>query len=164
MSNENKVAEIKLTQGMVAIVDIEDYEYVSKFNWGASHNGWGVWYAVRRPPKGERGRIRLHRFILNAPDDMFVDHINGNGLDCRKSNLRLCTNAENGRNSKIPITNLSGYKGVCWHKATQKWIVQINVNGKRTHIGLFENKLDAAIAYNDAAVRYYGEFAKLNNI
>jgi len=110
------------------------------------------------------GTVRLHRLIMNAPDDVEVDHADGNRLDIRKKNLRVATHAENQRNTGKPITNTSGYKGVSWRKANNKWTAYIGVDGKPVWLGYFSNKKDAAMAYNEAAIKYYGEFARLNEI
>ncbi len=92
-----------------------------------------------------------------------IDHINGDGLDNRKSNLRICKHGENQYNSKMPKNNTSGYKGVYWDKRRNKWISQININGKHVYIGQFINAIDAANAYDKAAMQYHKEFAKPNS-
>lgn len=102
----------------------------------------------------------LHRLLL--PDAEFVDHINGNGLDNRRSNLRLCTRSENARNSRKPSNNSSGYKGVSWHKRTKKWRADIRNENRQRSLGSFDNALDAAHAYDRAARVMHGEFARLN--
>jgi hypothetical protein len=108
-------------------------------------------------------RWRLHRYLLNAQPCQIVDHINGNGLDNRRENLRIATNAQNGRNSK-PRKGASKFKGIYLDKRTQKWYAQICVNGKSKNIpgarGLTE--IEAARAYNEAAIAHYGQFARLN--
>ena len=91
-----------------------------------------------------------------------VDHIDGDGLNCQDENMRLCTQTENSRNSKIQVNNSSGYNGVNWESNSKKWKAQIAINKKQTHLGLFLSAIDAARAYDEAAKKYYGEFAKLN--
>ena len=96
---------------------------------------------------------------------MQVDHINGNRLDNRASNLRVCTHSQNQRNQTDRRTYTSSiYKGVSWHKGTQKWASNINVDGKMEYLGIFEDERDAAIAYNNAATLHFKEFASLNEV
>ena len=123
----------------------------------------GGWYY---PPNGPRTRrkvkLYIHRLIMDAPKGMDVDHINGNPLDNRKSNLRICTHTENNRNRGANKNNTSGYKGAYWHKQNKKWRAQIVRNNKAIHIGLYESKEEAARAYDKKAKELHGEFAYLN--
>ena len=93
---------------------------------------------------------------------MVVDHINSDSLDNRRSNLRVCTVSQNNMNSAIGRNNKSGYKGVSWDKTNKKWRAGIKAKGKSVSLGSFNSKKDAARAYNEAAKKAYGEFAKLN--
>jgi hypothetical protein len=95
---------------------------------------------------------------------MIVDHINGNTLDNRKLNLRICKNEENVRNQKLSKRNKTGYKGVSYNKRLEKFCATIRFKNKTICLGHFENKIDAAIAYNNSAIKYFGEFSKLNEI
>lgn len=104
----------------------------------------------------------MHRFILDAPHGMEVDHKNGDGLDCRRENMRLATRKQNAFNRKRPSVNTSGFKGVTLVKPTGKWLAQIEVGGKNMHLGTYESKIEAARAYDKAAIKYHGEFARLN--
>ena len=105
----------------------------------------------------------MHRQILNAPAYMLVDHINGNGLDNRKANLRLATGVQNGYNRrKTRKRTWSKYKGVTFDKRRKKWQAKIVVNGRKQYLGSFNNQLDGARAYDRAARKYHGEFAALN--
>ncbi len=106
----------------------------------------------------------MHREILGLDhgDRRQVDHINGDGLDNRKENLRICDTSKNVINRSIGKINTSGYKGVNWRKKSKKWVARIGFNNKRIYLGDFNNKEDAARAYDTAALKYYGEFAKLN--
>ncbi len=151
---------IPLTQGKVAIVDDEDYEELSKYNWSALRGGSGVYYARR---KKDKKMLIMHRIILNAKYGEMVDHINHNGLDNRKENLRICTNSQNQMNRKRNI-GVSKYKGVHWSKHSNKWRARITKNGKNAHLGLFGSEKDAARAYNKKATILFGEFALLNDI
>lgn len=155
--------EIRLTQGKVALVDIEDYERVSSFAWNAYYDRH-VWYG-RRTIRWRDGDIKkqatvlLHRFImgLDAGDCRVVDHINGNGLDNRKTNLRVCTNAENCRNSRLREHTERGMRGVM-PLPSGNWGAQIGVNYRKIFLGTFPSKEEAHNAYCKAAVKYHGKF------
>lgn len=101
---------------------------------------------------------------MGSPKGMVVDHINGDKSDNRRSNLRVCTQAQNCANSKRPVSNISGYKGVHFYKQYGKYSVKLQVNRKQLFFGYFEDKHEAAKAYNEAAIKHYGEFAKLNEV
>ena len=151
---------IKLTQGRYALVDDNDYEYLSGFKWGYNRKRG---YAVRTPPRSMeiRKSVYMHREIIKVPPDMEIDYINNIKLDNRKKNLRICSHIENQRN--LPLSrNTSGYRGVSWHKPAHKWRATIKVNKKFKHLGLFEDIRDAARAYDNAAKMYHGSFARLN--
>ena len=104
----------------------------------------------------------MHREIMNCPKGLEVDHINQNGVDNRRINLRIATATQNRQNTSKQKSNTSGYKGVMKDKT--KWRAMIRDNGRRIHLGMFDNKIDAAIAYNKAAIKYHKEFACLNTI
>lgn len=93
---------------------------------------------------------------------MFVDHINHNKLDNRRCNLRICTETQNNMNKCFDSRNTSGYKGVSWHKSARKWFAYIRFNKQRLNIGFFDDPVEAAHAYDDAARIYHGEYAHLN--
>jgi hypothetical protein len=131
------------------IVDPDDYEKFVKNN--SFHLDKG--YVTNGKKK------YLHRLIMNAPDDMVVDHINGDKLDNRKENLRICTNQQNQMNRGKTKNNKTGFKGVCFNKRDNKYQANIKVDGKKKHLGLFEKSEDAYKAYCDACVRYHGEFS-----
>jgi hypothetical protein len=160
--------KIALTQGQFAIVDDEYFEELNKFSW-CLYKDHNTCYAKRKLPAidGKKITLAMHRYILGLTDSkIFVDHINGNGLDNRRENLRVCTNSENLRNRSKQKNNSSGFKGVSWHKASQKYSAQIkgiNINGKK-HLGLYVCPIQAAKAYNEAAIKYHGEFAQLNEL
>ena len=106
--------------------------------------------------------ISMHRIILDAPEGMYCDHKNHNGLDNRRCNLRLCTNAQNQYNRRLQTGCSSVYKGVCWNKEKKRWQAEIQFEGKAIHIGYYDYQIDAAIAYDDRALELFGEFAYLN--
>lgn len=151
--------KIKLTQGKYALVDDEDFERLNQFKWfAARNNDKNIFYAGRTINKKNVG---MHRFILNVTNKKIkVDHINHNTLDNRKSNLRICTNAENCRNKK-PTKGRLLPKGVTFIKKN-KYKAQICKDGIRYNIGSFWNIKQAALAYNVKAKELFGEYALLN--
>ena len=104
----------------------------------------------------------MHQVILNTPKGMLSDHRNGNGLDNRRKNLRACNVQQNKANSRLPKNNTSGFKGVYWEKKLKKWGALIRVNGKAIYLGYNLDKAGAARRYNQAAYKYFSEFARLN--
>jgi len=149
---------IPLSQGKFAIVDAEDYEELSKYKWRISKSR-RTDYAVR----GSGGRhVKMHRMLLNAPAGLMVDHRDLNGLNNRKSNLRLCTNKENVRHSRPSLGKTSRYKGVYRDKREKKFIARIVVDRKKYCLGYFDDEIEAAIAYDIKAMVFFGEFAYLN--
>lgn len=154
---------ILLTRGKLAIIDTADRGLVEGRSWYSTKKKQ-CWYAKSDlgPVDGERVRDTLHRVIMGVTDRRVqVDHINRNGLDNRRSNMRLCSNAENSRNQRRP-SNTSGFKGVSWNKLMNKWRAQIRVDYHTTCIGHFASKEDAARAYDQYAMTLFGEFAVLN--
>jgi hypothetical protein len=152
---------IKLTQGKYAIVDIEDFEKLNRDKWYLFENkNKNNFYAVRTEC---RRNIFMHRRIMNAPRGAIIDHINRNGLDNRKANLRIVTNMQNCWNSDRGFYNgTSKYKGVRLDKRSGKWYARIRHNGRYIHLGTFDTEIAAAIAYDTAAQAYRGQFALLN--
>lgn len=157
--------EIYLNQGFVALVDDEDYEEMNKHKW-TLHKGTTTNYARRQVCRGGIiTSILMHRFLMGLckGDKMQVDHINKNGLDNRRENLRVCTHSENLRNGKR-TGGTSKYRGVHFKTQQKKWCVQIRHNNKTLHLGVFDCEKEAARTYNKAAIEYHGEFATLNEI
>lgn len=160
--------EIALTQGKKTLVDENDYEQLSGYRWCAWNNGRGRWYAVTRVATGldspRQRNLYLHRLLMKATKQQ-VDHVNGDGLDNRRVNLRLCTTAQNAANRGRREGTSSKYKGVCWAgDSVGKWKASVRENGKRKHLGYFTSQNEAAIAYNRAARVLHGEFARLNEV
>jgi len=153
---------IELTRGLVAIVDDEDYERLSAWKWHAVTDYRGESYACRHAKKGEPGPryVLMHRMICQTDKD--VDHRNGDGLDNRRENLRPATRSQNIANSRPSSSSKSGLKGVDWHRQRGKWRAQITVLGRHQYLGLFATALEAAAAYDRAAVEAFGEFARTN--
>ncbi len=147
---------IQLTQNKVAIVDDEDYEELNKFNWTYIKSTY-TYYASRNDYKNNKV-VGMHRVVMNCPKGMEIDHINGDGFDNRKSNLRICTRSQNNYNNRIRKNNTSGIKGVWWNKRNKKWCVGIRIRYKNKHLGSFSDINDAKLAYEKAAKLYFGEF------
>jgi len=156
------VKEIELTRGYVSLVDDEDYAGLAMHKWRAMIHRLTV-YAVRSGPRGDEPRttVYMHRVLLDAPRSAEVDHEDGNGLNNRRVNIRLCTIAENGRNMR-KHRGVSRYKGVYWDKRDQRWVANIHVNRRHICLGLHVVELDAARAYDAAAREHYGAFAAVN--
>ncbi len=165
------IMAIPLTRGLYALVDEKDYEMLAKNNWYAQKVKH-THYAVRRTSQklGKQKRIGMHRQILNAPKGYMIDHKNHCGLDNRRTNIRLCTNVQNQQNRNPNKTASSQYKGV--HRQigkiykgkrySGKWCARIGNNGKRIYLGLFNDEIKAAKAYDKKAKELFGEFANAN--
>lgn len=154
------MVEIPLTRGLVALVDDEDAG-LAKFTWCAQPHGRTV-YAIRTLHRPRKRTIRLHRVVLGTSDGVEVDHVNGDGLDCRRSNLRVVSHTENAANLRLSRVNSSGFKGVWMHRATGQWRAMIRSRGQRISLGLFGSAALAAEAYDNAARRVFGPFAAVN--
>ena len=154
---------IKLTKGYHVMVDVEDFERLNISKWHVSGNH-GKYYAVNSRMQ------RMHRLLMKdelrkyaGKCKMFVDHINGNGLDNRKANLRVVTPTQNSWNSKNGMNRgKSKYKGVEWHKHSKRWVAVLSMHGKKIHVGTFTDDKEAARAYDRAAKKYRGKYAVLN--
>jgi len=149
------VAYVSVCGGTEFIIDVEDIPVVSKYQWHLKPPNYIV-------TNSSSSSLLLHRLILGTGRKNVVDHINGNPLDNRRCNLRACTHQQNMWNMKKPITNTTGYKGVCKHKRSGKFVAGIRVNGRQTHLGCFDAAEDAAIAYDKTALSFWGEFARTN--
>lgn len=145
--------------GLFALIDDEDFELISSYRWNLDFSGYAVTYPRIN---GRQKTLPMHRLVMGEPKAMQVDHINRNKLDNRKSNLRLCTHAQNMVNVGLTKANKSGYKGVRWNERLRKWQASIRTCGKPRHLGLFDSREAAALSYNIAASRLHGEFAWLN--
>jgi hypothetical protein len=150
--------EIKLTKGQICIVDDADFEYLNQFKWHAIKRH-STYYAYRT-----RG-IAMHRQILGLTNTFtYTDHIDGNGLNNQRNNLRVATPAQNSSNRRSYSGSTSKYLGVSWGPGSNSWVARIGKHGEYKHIGCFKTQEEAALAYNNAAKEVHGEFANLNII
>lgn len=157
---------IDLGHGFFTIVDDDDFEFLSKYKWHSIKAGRSPRYAVTsgRKSNGRKGSIYMQRLLL-GDGDYVSDHINGDGLDNRRSNLRKATHHQNAWNSKKKKNGTtSQYKGVGWVKKDGAFRARIRTNLHEVSLGYFDNEVDAARAYNRAAKQLFGEFAKLNDV
>lgn len=155
---DKDVRYIPLTKGKVAVVDAGDYGWLSLHTWYAMSPG-GRYYAARRR---HDKLIAMHREIMVPVDGYVVDHIDGDGLNNRRSNLRICTRQQNYCNRAKSPGRTSIYKGVSYHKMSGKYIASIRSCGERRYLGIYDSEVEAARAYDRAAVELHGEFAWLN--
>ena len=137
------------------LIDLDDIDKVKDYNWHSN----GIDYILTNKTKSHP-KLYLHRFIMNAPKDMEVDHINHNPLDNRKCNLRICTHKQNLRNQSINKNNTSGYPGVSWYKKYKKWKVRIISNGKDIHLGYYDDLEEAIKVRKQAEIEYFGEYRR----
>lgn len=160
--------EIILTKGYKTIVDDDWYYKLTNqfFRWSADlDRTTGNYYAVtKKTIDGKRNKFRMHRVIMNASKGEIVDHINRNTLDNRLENLRIVTNSQNRMNIIRKNIGTSIYKGVYWSKQYRCYIAQLRKDSKRYILGRFDNEMDAALAYNNAAEKMFGEYARLNEV
>lgn len=149
-------AEIPLLHGRIMLIDDADAALIVGRPWHAI-TARSTFYGQA----GDDTTVLAHRLVMSAPKGTIIDHINRNGLDNRRENLRLCTTSQNHANRPAPVNNTSGYKGVVKARSG-RWAARITVGFKARHLGTYDDPWDAAEAYNAAAVEAWGEFALLN--
>jgi hypothetical protein len=163
---------VPIAGGGYTIVDSEDYADAVRYKWSKSTTGYirrhnkAKTRAKRGSGRQKHKKIYLHRSLMNAPKGTVVDHVNRCKLDNRKSNLRICTQKDNCRNSSVRVSGKrkSKYKGVSYENGINKWRAYINYEGKRMHLGVFTDEIVAASAYNKKATELYGQYACLNAV
>lgn len=158
-----RVAEIVLRRSpfIVALIDDADLPTVSGHFWRAELREGRTPYAITNRPGTKNGILKMHRLLMNAPDGVLVDHINGNGLDNRRENLRLCDHLGNSRNAKA-IVGSSRFKGVHFNACNGRWEARIRQNGRQKCLGYYDSEEEAARVYDAAAAIEFGEFARFN--
>lgn len=153
--------EIELTQGKVALVDDDDFERLNQIRWYANKHA-NTFYAVGYIKVNKKAiSVLMHWLVMGGKG---IDHIDHNGLNNQKSNLRFCTVSENGMNQQKQKNRSSIYKGVYFNKLSKKWGAYININRKNIYLGSFTDEIQAAKAYNQKAIELFREFANLNNL
>lgn len=161
---ERDMKEIELTQGKVALVDDSDFDFLNQWNWWLKadrYNFYATRETTRRSPFPRR-TILMHRLIMTCPTNMEVDHIDGNGLNNTRSNLRVCTHHQNSANRRKKVSSSSRFKGVSWKEKDKRWESRIGVGNKVVYLGQFKIEEEAALAYDRIAKEWRGEYACLN--
>lgn len=159
---DGDLAYITLTKGYEAVIDAADVHLVDGVNWYANTDGNTVYAQRGAYANGAQKTTRLHRVLMGVNDELLVDHIDGDGLNNRRSNLRLATREQNNRNQRLVKRNSSGFKGVSWDKKERKWLAQIRVDGRSRNLGRYKTPEQAHAAYCAASLKIYGEFARHN--
>lgn len=155
---------IPLSKGFKTMVDNADFAELSKYKWHVAEGG-GKHYAVRSvKTKGKVQTVRMSRLITGAPKGLQVDHINGDSLDNRRSNLRIVTILQNTRNRKKTKNKTSGYLGVTWYKSLNKWVAYVKINGKNISLGYHCCLRDAVKARNEGVKKHYGEHGSVQKL
>jgi hypothetical protein len=151
-------------QGKIVLIDIEDYDLIKEYTWNISNDGWNN-YVKTEIWKGGRKKIYMHRLIMGITNPIvIIDHKNGNGIDNRKCNLRICNCSNNSANKTMQKNNTSGFKGVSWKKDVKKWRVKVIKDGVNYSAGYYDDIIEAAKAYDKKAVELFGEFARTNKM
>lgn len=155
------IALVPLTKGLHAVVDAKDVHLVDGFNWQAAVSGRSI-YAVRSVREsGKRRAVLMHRLLTGAPIGPEVDHVDADGLNNRRANLRVVSKAQNQQNARPKVTNTSGFKGVTLHKRTGRWQAKICADRVYHHLGLHRTPEAAHAAYVSASAIFHGHFGRV---
>lgn len=158
----NAVVFIPLTQGKVAVIDFEDFEKVRPYKWYANKVGQRF-YAGRNLHGPVSGSISMHREIMQPDDGLDVHHVDGDGLNNQRNNLRVCTRSENmGAFRRLTANKTSKFRGVSWYSRDSNWEARIKIFGKKLFLGRFATEEDAANAYDKKSRELFGEFSYSN--
>lgn len=157
--------ELMLTNGTVVKVDDADYDMLNMYSWSMAKSK-KLYYAVRtiRYQDGKRKIVLMHRLIMDTPHGMDCDHKDGDGLNNQRDNLRNCTRSQNSQNKVVSCKTRSGYKGISLDHKRNKWLARIKVGERTLFLGYHDDPIQAALAYNEAALEHFGEYAKINVI
>lgn len=159
---EGQLAYVPLTQGYEAVIDAADVHLVEGCSWHVQVRDHTVYVIRNDYSTGKQRTIRMHRVLMGKPEGFEVDHIDGDGLNNRRSNLRVATKAQNQHNQRLARHNTSGFKGVGWHKRVGKWAARITLQGKMRHLGYFGTPEEASAAYASASKNLHGEFGRVS--
>ena len=156
--------KIPLSQGKFVLVDDDDFDYLNQWKWHYKSCGYAVRNSRLSDNMCKDKLILMHRVIMGTPDGLEVDHINRNKLDNQKFNLRNVNSQQNKMNKSPQSNGKSQYKGIYWHNQRKKWVAKIKAEGRQISLGLYHKEADAALAYNLAAIKYFGDYAYINKV
>lgn len=161
LSDNGKYYRIYFIDKSFFLIDSDDFKLVSVYTWSKGKRGYPIAHKSRKSEDGNK-TFTLHRYLYDFPIHCDIDHIDGNKMDNRRFNLRICSHQQNTFNQKLRKTNTSGYYGVSKHKSANLYEAYIHYNGKKKYLGLYSTAEEAAVVRDNEAIRLFGEYAKLN--